>query len=320
MDFESKVLPELRPVLELLPQWKLPEDLHLIRSSSLFSSVPEFEKSPHVVTTKRTIAGPGGELMVKVYEPANRPETNLPAVLFIHGGGYVLGHPDHYDINCEFTVLEVNCVVVSVDYRLAPEHPYPAAIDDCYAALKWMADSATELNIDLKRIAVAGASAGGGLTAALSLMVRDKGGPSICFQMPLYPMIDHRNVTPSSYEITSSKAVWNRDLNIAAWKMYLGEHASGEVSPYAAPAHADNYEGLPPTYTCVGQLDPFRDETIEYVARLVQAGVDVEFHLYSGCFHGFEVFAPQAEVSKRAGMEYLNALKRALNPNMDLES
>lgn len=315
MEFECRVLPELRPFLKLLPQMNLPDDLALMRSSP----IPEFEKSPHVVTTKRMITGPGGELMVKIYEPANRSHTSLPAVLYIHGGGYVLGHPDRDDINCEITVLEVNCVVVSVDYRLAPEHPYPAAIDDCYTALKWMADSATELNIDSKRIAVAGASAGGGLTAALSLMVRDKGGPAICFQMPLYPMIDNRNVTHSSYEITSSKAAWNRGHNIAAWKMYLGEDASGEVSPYAAAIHADNYMGLPPTYTCVGQLDPFRDETIEYVARLVQAGVDVEFHLYPGCFHGFEVYVPQAEISKRAGMEYMNALKRALNPDKVFE-
>lgn len=316
MDFESRVLPELRPFLNLVPQFNLPDDLYLMRNSP----IPQFEKSPHVVTTKRTISGPGGELMVKVYEPANRPDTSLPAVLYIHGGGYVLGHPDRDDINCEITVLEVNCVVVSVDYRLAPEHPYPAAIDDCYAALKWMADSAIELNIDLKRIAVAGASAGGGLTAALSLLVRDKGGPAICFQMPLYPMLDNRNVTPSSYEITSSKAAWNRALNVVAWDMYLGEHASGEVSPYAAVVHADNFEGLPPTYTCVGQLDPFRDETIEYVTRLAQAGVEVELHLYPGCFHGFEVYVPQAEVSKRAGAEYMNALKRALHPDLSFES
>ncbi|TCW37839.1 acetyl esterase/lipase [Laceyella sacchari] len=310
MDFESRVLPELRPVLALLPQMKLPEDLQKMCNAP----IPEYEKSPHVITTTRMIAGPVGEIMVKVYEPANRPDTPLPGLLYIHGGGYVLGHPDRDDINCEITVLEVNCVVVSVDYRLAPEHPYPAAIEDCYAALKWMADSAAELSIDKKRIAVGGGSAGGGLTAAVTLMARDKGGPAICFQMPLYPMIDNRNTSPSSREITSPKAVWNRDHNIAAWKMYLGEHASGEVSPYAAPIHADNFKGLPPTYTCVGQLDPFRDETIEYVSRLVEAGVDVEFHLYPGCFHGFEVFAPEAEVSKRAGMEYMNALKRALHP------
>lgn len=212
--------------------------------------------------------------------------------------------------------MDANCIVVSVDYRLAPENPYPAAIDDCYAALKWMADAAVELNIDIQKIAIAGASAGGGLTAALSLMARDNGGPAIYFQMPLYPMIDDRNITPSSHEITANSALWNRARNIAGWSMYLGEHASGEISPYAAPSRAENYAGLPPTYTCVGQLDPFRDETIECVARLAQAGVDVEFNLYPGCIHGFDIIVPQAEISQRAVKGYVNALKRALNPEM----
>lgn len=310
MDFESRVLPELRPILSLLPKVSLPDDLALMRSFTF----PQSETASHIVMTKRTISGPAGELLVKVYEPANRPETSLPAVLYIHGGGYVFGHPDFEDLACESIVLEANCVVASVDYRLAPEHPYPAAIEDCYAALRWLADCAVELNIDSRRIAVFGGSAGGGLTAALTLRARDRGGPAICFQMPLYPMIDDRNISPSSNEITSSKALWNRDLNLAAWKMYLGEHASGEISPYAAAARADHYEGLPPTYTFIGQLDPFRDETIEYVTRLAQAGVEVEFHLYPGAFHAFEAMVPQAEVSKRARMDCLRALNRALNP------
>jgi acetyl esterase/lipase len=310
MDFESRVLPELRPMLALFPQMNLPDDLQVIRSLP----VPEIEKSPHVVTKSRMIPGPDNELMVKIYEPANRLDTKFPALLWIHGGGYVLGHPDSDDALCERFVLEANCVVVSVDYRLAPENPYPAAIDDCYAALKWMADSAEVLNIDFERIAIAGASAGGGLTAALSLMARDKGGPAICFQMPLYPMIDDRNITPSSHEITASNSVWNRARNLAGWRMYLSDHASGEISPYAAPSRAESFAGLPPTYTCVGQLDPFRDETIEYVARLAQAGVDVEFHLYPGCFHGFDLIAPQAEVTQRASKGYIDAVKRALNP------
>ncbi|WP_424767558.1 alpha/beta hydrolase [Paenibacillus sp. sgz302251] len=307
MDFESRVLPELRPLLALFPQMNLPDDLQLIRSFPK----PEMEKSPHVITNSRIIPGPAGELMVKIYEPADRPGTSLPALLWIHGGGYVLGHPDSDDALCERFVMEAGCMVVSVDYRLAPEHPYPAAIDDCYAALKWTADSAGELNIDLNRIAIAGASAGGGLTAALSLVARDKGGPAVSFQMPLYPMIDHRNVTPSSHEITASNAIWNRDRNIAGWSMYLGEHAAGEISPYAAPARAESYAGLPPTYTCVGQLDPFRDETMEYVTRLAQAGVDVEFHLYPGCVHGFEALFPQAEISQLASKSYVDALKKS---------
>jgi acetyl esterase/lipase len=173
-----------------------------------------------------------------------------------------------------------------------------------------MTNAAEELNIDLSRIAIGGASAGGGLCAALALMARDRGGPSICFQMPLYPMIDDRNMTPSSHEITDP-AVWNRANNVAAWTMYLGEHARGDISPFAAPSRATNLAGLPPAYTCVGQLDPFRDETMDYVARLAQAGVDVEFQLYPGCYHGFEHVVPKAEISGRARNGYINALARA---------
>jgi acetyl esterase/lipase len=144
-------------------------------------------------------------------------------------------------------------------------------------------------------------------------MARDKGGPSLCFQLPLYPMLDDRNLTPSSHEITHP-AVWNRANNLVAWEMYLGGPAGGgDTSLYAAPGRADDLAGLPPTYTCVGQLDPFRDETIEYVTRLAQAGVEVEFHLYPGGYHGFEHVVPTAGISRRARTEYINAMARALN-------
>lgn len=248
-----------------------------------------------------------------IYEPVKRNQAVLPALLWIHGGGYVVGHAEMDHGLCETFARAAHCVVLSVDYRLAPEHPYPAAIEDCYAALKWTADHAEELNIDVNRIAIGGASAGGGLTASLAIMARDKGGPAIAFQMPLYPMIDDRSTSPSSHEITDHFAVWNRDRNIAGWSMYLGEHATGEVSPYAAAARETNLAGLPPAYTCVGQLDPFRDETIDYITRLAQAGVDVEFQLYPGCFHGFDGMVPDAEVSKRARQGYVQALARALN-------
>jgi acetyl esterase/lipase len=315
MDFESRVAPELRKVLAVFPHLNLPDDLEVARSFP----VPQIEKSKHVITSSRIIPGPGEELLVKIYEPAQRPKWKLPAVLWLHGGGYIMGHPDRSDGLCERFVMEANCVVFAIKYRLAPEHPYPAAIEDCYAGLKWMTDAAEQLNIDLTRIAVAGASAGGGLTAALTLMARDKGGPTIAFQMPLYPMIDDRNVTPSSLEITSNKASWNRSKNLVGWRMYLGEHTSGVISPYAAPARAENLAGLPPAYTCVGQLDPFRDETIDYVARLAQAGVPVEFHLYPGCIHGFESIVPDADVSQRASKGYVTALAKALNPDSTLQ-
>lgn len=312
MDFQNRVLPELRQALEQFPGFQLEENLE---SSRAMLRNPPIEKSELVNTTSRMIQGAAGEMLVKIYEPSQRAGNKLPAMLWIHGGGYVLGHPDMDDALCERFVQAANCVVVSVDYRLAPEHPYPAAINDCYAALLWMTDEAESLSIDLERVAIAGASGGGGLTAALALLVRDKGGPDLIFQMPLYPMLDNRNRTASSHEILADNATWNRTNNLTAWSMYLGEDASkNELSPYAVPARAESLAGLPPTFTCIGQLDLFRDETIEYVTRLAEAGVDIEFQLYPGSYHCFEVFVPQAEVSKRASQSYVDAMARALNP------
>ncbi|KEQ26939.1 alpha/beta hydrolase [Paenibacillus tyrfis] len=311
MSMDKRILPELRKAFAQFPGFQLEENLEWSRS---LVSAPPVKKSEHVHITSRTIPGAAGEMLAKIYEPAGRKGDKLPAMLWIHGGGYVMGHPDMDDELCERFVQTAGCVVVSVDYRLAPENPYPAAIEDCYAGLVWMTEEAESLGIDVNRVAIAGASGGGGLTAALALMARDKGGPSIIFQMPLYPMLDNRNITPSSHEITEDRAIWNRTNNLAAWNMYLGEeNDASELSPYAVPSRAENLAGLPPTYTCVGQLDLFRDETIEYVTRLAQAGVDVEFHLYPGCFHLFESFVPEAEVSQHAVQSYMDAMARALH-------
>lgn len=313
MSIETRILPELREVHSQFPGFELEKNLEWSRSLVSAASV---RKSEHVKTTSRKIPRDGGEMLVKIYEPAGRTNDLLPAMLWIHGGGCVLGHPDMDDKLCELFVQTAECIVVSVDYRLAPEHPYPAAIEDCYAGLVWMTEESAMLGIDVNRIAIAGASGGGGLTAALALMARDKGGPSIIFQMPLYPMLDNRNITPSSHEITEEGSIWNRTDNVAAWNMYLGEEndVSGRSS-YAVPSRAESLAGLPPAYTCIGQLDLFRDETMEYVARLAQAGVDVEFHLYPGCFHLFESLAPETEVSQRAVQGYMDAMARALHPN-----
>ncbi|CAM3538161.1 alpha/beta hydrolase [Marinicrinis lubricantis] len=307
MDFISRINPELRQGLMQLPPLQLPEDLQSIREQA----IPPTSMAEDVRTKERIISGADShDMLIKIYEPIHRDERKLPALLWIHGGGYVLGHPNGEDMICEGFVQIADCVVVSPDYRLAPEHPFPAAIEDCYAALQWMTDAAAELNIDPARVAIGGASAGGGLTAALALMARDKGGPPICFQLPLYPMIDDRNVLSSSFEIMDNR-VWNRTNNLAAWSMYLGEHEQSNISQYAAPSRARDLVGLPPAYSCVGQMDLFRDETIEYVARLAQAGVDVEFHLYPGGYHAFEHVVPEAEISQRVKKGYMEALKRA---------
>ena len=307
---EKKVNPELKDMLSVMPALKL-DNLEELRSS-MGAMDPSIPTNEAISISDRIITRPDDQtdLRVRIYEPKERVET-LPGLLWIHGGGYVIGVPEMDEALCQRYVEEANCVVVSVDYRLAPEHPYPAPLEDCYTALKWFHDNATELDVDSSKLAIAGASAGGGLAAALSLLARDRQGPAISFQMALYPMIDDRNVTPSSYEITDER-MWNRDNNLKGWDMYLGSNDREDISPYAAPARATDFTGLPPTYTCVGDLDPFRDETIEYITKLRQAGVPTEFHLYPGCFHGFEGLVPQAEISVRAKDEYVQALKRAL--------
>ena len=308
---ESRVLPELLPLLLLMPREDFrQEDITKLRAGmeAVFgkSEVPE-----SVEVSERMVPGTENapDVRVRVYLPRERGGVPGPGILYIHGGGYILGSPEMTDASCVEMAMELGASVVSVDYRLAPEHPYPAPLEDCYAALRWLSENAAELCADNKRIAVVGGSAGGGLTAALTLLARDRKGPAIAFQAPLYPMIDDRNITRSSHEFTDPR-VWSREKNLCAWEMYLGSLYGGDVPAYAAPARAEDVSGLPPTYTSVGELDLFRDETIDYVSRLLQAGVPTELHVYPGCYHGFDMFP--CEAGRRAKNELIGALKRAL--------
>ncbi|MDF2014701.1 alpha/beta hydrolase [Priestia megaterium] len=306
---KNRVNSELLTGLKVFPDLDLrPENLQASREEILQMRPPTVVDE-FLSLKDEVIVGPDANpLPLRIYRPKSINEP-LPVLLWIHGGGYILGSIDDDDNTCMRFVKEANCVVISVDYRLAPEHPYPASIEDCYSALKWIADNAEPLNIDSNRIGVAGASAGGGLTAALTLLARDRQYPSICFQMPLYPMIDDRNNTPSTNEIKEG-LVWNQKTNEAGWKMYLGEiYGTDNIPPYAVPARADDYRNLPYTYTCVGQLDPFRSETLTYVTKLAQAGVDVEFHLYPGAYHWFEQLNPNVNISIYAVNEIIQAVK-----------
>ncbi len=313
MNFEKLLRPELREALENF-NFEIDitrESVVLFRETTnefaLNSPPPE---NDYVSIHNRIITGPSGaDLTVRIYEPKQKSKT-LPGVLSIHGGGYTIGIPEMDDYLNVRIAQEVNCVVVSPYYRLAPENPYPAPLEDCYTTLQWLVKNAAELKVDPANIAVLGRSAGGGLTAALCLLARDQKGPAIKFQMPIYPMIDDRCNSQSNREI-DDKRVWNGKNNMAGWEMYLGEN-KGEVSQYAASARAIDLSGLPPAYICVGDLEPFRDETIEYVSKLTKAGVPVEFHLYPGCFHGFDIMFPELEIAKKTTAEYIQALKAGL--------
>jgi len=267
----------------------------------------------------RVIDGPDGtELPVRVYRPVTAAARGaavgagdpLPAVLHIHGGGFAVGSVDTELGGCVQLACKVGAVVVSVEYRLAPEHPFPAAIEDCYAALCWLDAEAAALGVDRGRIAVFGGSAGGGLAAGLALVARDRGGPRLCFQFLGIPELDDRLETPSMLRFVDTP-MWNRPNAVQSWKHYLGD-APGPVSPYAAPARAENLAGLPPAFVSTMEFDPLRDEGITYALRLLQAGVSVELHQYPGTFHG-SAMVTTAAVSRRQAAETIEVMQRALN-------
>lgn len=245
-------------------------------------------------------------LRIRIYTP-KKEKQEYPGLLWIHGGGHIMGSPEGNEDLSLRIADELECIVAAPAYRLTPEYPYPADIEDCYEALVWMTEN---LPVRKDKIAVAGQSAGGGLAAALALMVRDKKGPALCFQMLLYPMLDHRNITPSTYQIRDHRA-WCRDFNVDAWKMYLAD-VSGDVPVYASPALAEDLSGLPPAYVMVCGLDPFRDEDIIYAQRLMQAGIPVELHVFPGATHGFEAIFTESELSIETVNEYVKALCEAL--------
>lgn len=276
--------------------------------------LPEAPLPEGVTTEDRTVPGPAGapEIMVRLYRPASLPDS-APALYWIHGGGMVLGSVAMNDPYCAEIAAELNVLVASVEYRLAPEHPFPAPIEDCYAGLRWFASAADELGVDRSRIAIGGGSAGGGLAAALALVARDRAEVEVCFQMLVYPMLDDRNTTRSSHAILDPR-VWNRAANLAGWNAYLSGNAGGEdVSPYAAPARATDLAGLPPAYINVGTLDLFVDESVAYTAALLEADVPVELHIYPGAFHGSNALVPDSEISRRWQRDELSALDRALH-------
>jgi acetyl esterase/lipase len=230
------------------------------------------------------------------------------AVLFFHGGGYLFGHIEHFDGPVTRYVSASGVPMLSVEYRRAPEHPYPTPLEDAYTALTWLNGHAAELGVDPDRIGVMGDSAGGGMAAALSILSRDRRGPRIARQILLMPMLDDRNTTPDPH--IAPLAVWTYDDSRTAWPALLGDAAGGpDVPATAAPARLENATGLPPAYLEIGQIDAFRDETSAYAITLSRAGVPVEFHLHPGVPHEFDSIAFNADVSRRAIADRVRVLK-----------
>jgi acetyl esterase/lipase len=269
---------------------------------------------PGVKTEDRAIPGPKGapDITVRIYRPEKQAGL-LPALLWIHGGGYMLGEIDQEDATAKQFTLTGNCVVVSVEYRLAPEHPYPAPLEDCYAALKWLSSHAKELKVDKSHIAIGGASAGGGLASGLALLTRDRAEIDLVFQLLVYPMINDCNITPPSDTLPDA-LFWTRVDNLMGWRCYLNCDPGGDgISCYAAAYRAANLEGLPAAYIAVGDIDLFAQEDIDYARRLIAAGIPTELHVYTGGPHAFDMLVPGADISKRFTTDIHRALKRALH-------
>lgn len=306
--------PELAEIVPLLPTVIDWSDIPLARANMekmILEAASGEPPAGRVVCEDRSIPGPTGapEVRIRVYRPTAAASPS-PALLYIHGGGFCFGSIDTEHLGAAGAAIALGAVTVSVDYRLAPEDPFPAGVEDCYAALVWMNTEAASLGIDAGRIAVTGSSAGGGLSAAVALMARDRSGPHLCFQALGIPELDDRLDTPSMRAFTDTP-LWNRPNAEMSWRSYLGDH-SGDVSPYAAPARAEDLSGLPPAYISTMEFDPLRDEGIQYALRLLQAGVSVELHQYPGTFHGSSLVTT-AEVSKRSGSEMIAAIRRALH-------
>ena len=294
--------PELEAFIPLFP----PADLtdppsarkHL---AELAAAVPAPDTTGMEITDRTVPADP--EVAVRIY----RPHQAQGAIVWLHGGGFVMGDLDTEHPWAARLADGTGAVVVSVGYRRAPEHRFPAALDDAYAVVAWTAEHAAELGIDPERIAVGGHSAGAGLAAAVALRARDQQGPPIRFQLLNQPELDDRQETWSARHFTDTPWM-TRDKLAATWRHYLG---SASASPYAAPARADDLSGLPPAYVATAEFDPLRDEAIAYALRMLQAGVPVELHQWPGTFHGSQAIL-SAEISQRQIAELAAALRRAL--------
>lgn len=295
--------PELEAVLAViadqLPPSITPEMIPLLRTAQMPGPTSEDILAEAGVSRRDvTIAGHRGEeIEVTVLQREGRTGTG-PGVYHTHGGGMIMG--DRFVGLAQILpwIIELDAVVVTVEYRLAPEFPDPYPIEDCYAGLLWTAENAAELGIDPERLIIAGASAGGGLAAGTALLARDRRGPALAGQVLIYPMLDDRDETVSTVQI-SGVGVWDRQSNITGWSALLGDRRGTDaVSVYAAPARAEDLSGLPPAFIDCGSAEVFRDEDVAYATGLWRAGVQAELHVWPGGFHGFDMMAPHTELAQ----------------------
>lgn len=311
MNLLDLVDPELRGPLERFPALGFSPD-QLARTRAVMGAArarwAEQSQDQSVRVDEHFIPSCGGKLRLLVYRMKARPQRARPCLLNIHGGAFVMGAPEMDDGENRRWARELDAVIVSPDYRLAPEHPFPAAHDDCHAALRWIVAQSNSLGVDPRRIAIAGKSAGGGIAAGLALRLRDEGDVKLVHQHLVYPMIDDRPVVDPEPGL-GAFVIGPEDVRLC-WRAYLGSR--DQVSPYAAPARAKNLEGLPPTFISVGDLDLFRDADIAYARELEAAGVVTDLRVYRGAYHGFDL-ARDASLAKAHARHRLAALSAAFD-------
>lgn len=304
--------PEVLPLIDLMPftgftRETLPQAR--IASAERFAFLGDPPLAPQV----KTIPGPGGALEIYWYDPAPGAKDR-PALLHVHGGGMIIGSAKSMQHGPSGTAAALGIPVASVEYRLTPEHPFPAPQEDCLAALHWLAANAAELGVDPARIGIIGESAGGGLAAATALMARDTGGPALAAQILTYPMLDHRTGGPDCpwRNPTTGEFIWTRESNVFGWEALRGDYgADDERKGWFSPTLAEDLSGLPPTWIGTGALDLFLDEDLDYARRLVAAGVPVELHCYPGAIHAFNAVA-ESQIAKAFARDQLTAIVRLL--------
>lgn len=313
--FDPQIAPVVQQMARMSGPQPTPETLPQIRRDMDAMNLPTEEVigDRPIDAAEYTIPGPQGApaLEITVLSP-RAVEGAVPGLYNIHGGGMMMGSRHMDTPRLADLVNEFEVVAVNVEYRLAPEHPHPAAAEDCYAGLVWTAAHASELRIDPARIVVMGGSAGGGLAAAMALMARDRGGPRLAGQMLLCPMIDDSNTTVASHQY-AGLGTWTREANLAGWSSLLGDAAGTDAaSPYAAPSRAKDLSGLPNALIEVGSAELFRDEDVEYARRIWATGGQAELHVWGGGCHGFDMYAPDSELTQAALATRTSWLRRVM--------
>lgn len=315
MSSRHLVDPQLYPLLEAFPDTVLNEETLPAARAMVFPFTADPLAAAAVGMVTHQVPGPKGAPPVglTLYTPHGSSPPR-PCIVHMHGGGYVAGTVASHEPLHRPLALAADCVIASVDYRLAPETPFPGAIEDCYAALSWVFAEAAQLGIDPRRIGVMGESAGGGLAASLALLARDRGVHQLAFQHLIYPMIDDRTCVATDPHPFAGEFIWTPQKNYFGWSSLLGvAPGSVGVSPYAAAARATDLAGLPPAYISTAALDLFVDEDLDYARRLMRHGVSVELHVYPGAYHAFDLSA-DSQVARDAARDSLAALRRALHP------